>query len=294
MNIILTMEEIQKIDFGDKNYPELLKKIPDPPKVLYFRGELKKDEPCFGVVGTRRYSPYGKQATLDIVGDLAQAGVVIVSGLAPGIDTFAHIACLEKGGKTIAILGTGLDKKSIYPQSNLKLAEEIVKSGGCLLSELEPRIHGSKITFPKRNRIISGISQGVLVVEAKQKSGSLITANYAFGQNRKVFAVPGPIYSSNSKGSNWLIKRGAKLVDSADDILQELNLNAATRSQKYNENLTPEEKLVIQVLSEESLYVDKIIEKTKLNANIAVSTLSLLEIKGKIRNLGGNVYALRH
>lgn len=288
------MEEIQKIDFGDKNYPELLKKIPDPPKVLYFRGELKKDEPCFGVVGTRRYSPYGKQATLDIVGDLAQAGVVIVSGLAPGIDTFAHIACLEKGGKTIAILGTGLDKKSIYPQSNLKLAEEIVKSGGCLLSELEPRIHGSKITFPKRNRIISGISQGVLVVEAKQKSGSLITANYAFGQNRKVFAVPGPIYSSNSKGSNWLIKRGAKLVDSADDILQELNLNAATRSQKYNENLTPEEKLVIQVLSEESLYVDKIIEKTKLNANIAVSTLSLLEIKGKIRNLGGNVYALRH
>lgn len=288
------MEEIQKIDFGDKNYPELLKKIPDPPKVLYFRGELKKDEPCFGVVGTRRYSSYGKQATLDIVGDLAQAGVVIVSGLAPGIDTFAHIACLEKGGKTIAILGTGLDKKSIYPQSNLKLAEEIVKSGGCLLSELEPRIHGSKITFPKRNRIISGISQGVLVVEAKQKSGSLITANYAFGQNRKVFAVPGPIYSSNSKGSNWLIKRGAKLVDSADDILQELNLNAATRSQKYNENLTPEEKLVIQVLSEESLYVDKIIEKTKLNANIAVSTLSLLEIKGKIRNLGGNVYALRH
>lgn len=288
------MEDIKEIKFGDKNYPELLKKIPDPPKILYLKGELEKDELCFAVVGTRRYSPYGKQATMDIVGGLAEAGVVIVSGLAPGIDTFAHQSCVERETRTIAVLGTGLDKKSIYPQSNLKLAEEIVRSGGCLLSELEPGIHGSKITFPKRNRLISGISQGVLVVEAKQKSGSLITANYAFSQRRKVFAVPGPIYSLNSRGSNWLIKRGAKLVDSADDILRELNLPAATRSQKYNENLTPEEKLIIQVLAEESLYVDRIIEKTKLNAGAVVKTLAILEIKEKIRNLGGNIYALRH
>ncbi|MEK7519373.1 MAG: DNA-processing protein DprA, partial [Patescibacteria group bacterium] len=214
----------------------------------------------------------------------------IISGLAPGIDTFAHQITTEKRGRTIAVLGTGLDEKSIYPQSNLKLAREIVKTGGCLISEYPPGTHGSKLTFPQRNRIVSGLSLGVLVVEAKQKSGALITANYAFSQKRKVFAVPGPIHSSNSKGPHYLIKKGAKLVESADDILKELNLPFAKN--KIIEGETEEERLILRVLNEESLYIDKIIEKTKFSTPITASTLAILEIKGKVRNLGGNIWTL--
>jgi DNA processing protein len=285
-------EGIKKIGIDDKNYPELLKKITDPPKILYFKGEINKEEPCFAVVGTRRFSAYGKQATLDIVGKLAEAGLTIVSGLAPGIDTFAHQVCVERKKRTIAILGTGLDERSIYPRSNLKLAKEIVKSGGCLMSELPPGTPGSKFTFPKRNRIISGLSCGVLVVEAKNKSGSLITARCALQQNRTVFAVPGPIYSSNSAGPHKLIKRGAKLVDNPNDILQELNLLIfRNKNNKVSDAENQEESLILEALKEESLHIDKIIEKTKLKAFAVVSALAILEIKERVRNLGGNIYA---
>ena len=284
------MEEIRKISIKDKSYPKPLKKIANPPKALYIKGEFPSDGSYFAVVGTRRFSHYGKQVTLEITGDLAQAGLTIISGLAPGIDTFAHQITTEKRGRTIAVLGTGLDEKSIYPQSNLKLAREIVKTGGCLISEYPPGTHGSKLTFPQRNRIVSGLSLGVLVVEAKQKSGALITANYAFSQKRKVFAVPGPIHSSNSKGPHYLIKKGAKLVESADDILKELNLPFAKN--KIIEGETEEERLILRVLNEESLYIDKIIEKTKFSTPITASTLAILEIKGKVRNLGGNIWTL--
>lgn len=288
------MEEIKEITIEDKNYPELLKKISDPPRVLYFKGEFKKEEFCFGVVGTRRYSAYGKQVTLDIVGKLSEAGLTIVSGLAPGIDTFSHQICCEKRRRTIAVLGTGLDEKSIYPQSNLKLAREILKTGGCLISELPPGTPGSKITFPNRNRIISGLSYGVLVVEAKNKSGSLITANYAFRQNRMVFAIPGPIYSSNSAGPHKLIKRGAKLVDNPNDILQELNLPVLeNQNNKINDTEKLEESLILETLKEEPLHIDKITEKTKLEPFIVASILAILEINDKVRNLGGNVYTLK-
>lgn len=298
------MENIKEIKFGDENYPELLRKIAKPPKILYYQGQFKRNELCFGVVGTRKCSPYGRQVALDIVGKLADSEITIVSGLAPGIDTFAHQSCVEKNKRTIAVLGTGLDEKSIYPQLNIALSRKILETGGCLISELPPGTSGSKFTFPDRNRIISGLSQGVLIIEAKTKSGSLITANYAFKQNRKVFAIPGSIYSSNSTGANRLIKQGAKLVDSVNDILQELNLPASLREalqtgllvenhkQNYNRNLTPEEKLIIKALAEESLYIDKIIEKTKLTAIAVAGALAVLEIEGYIRNLGGNIYAL--
>jgi len=286
-------KEIKTISIEDENYPKLLKKIPDPPKVLYCLGELKKEENCFAIVGTRRYSSYGKQVALEIAGDLAEAGLTIVSGFAPGIDTFAHQATVERGKRTIAILGTGLDEKSIYPKSNLKLAEKILETGGCLISEYPPGIHGSEITFPQRNRLISGISLGVLVVEAKEKSGALITANFAFSQKRKVFAIPGQIYSSNSKGCHLLIKRGAKLVESSNDILKELNLPEIMRPGLV-EGETGEENLILNALKEEALYIDKIIEKTKLPAAVVASTLAVLEIKGKVRNLGGNIYAISH
>ena len=294
------MKNIRKISIKDKNYPKLLKKIKDPPKVLYYLGEIKHDENCFAVVGTRRYSSYGKQVALEIAGDLAEAGLTIVSGLAPGIDTFAHRAVVDRtrlrqgyGGRAIAVLGTGLDEKSIYPQSNLKLAKKILETRGCLISEYPPGTRGTQFTFPQRNRIISGISLGVLVVEAKLKSGALITANWAKAQGRKVFAIPGPIHSSNSKGCHLLIKQGAKLVENANDILKELDLPEIP-SPGLVEGKTKEENLILEVLREEAIYIDKIIERTKLPAALVASTLAILEIKGKVKNLGGNIYAISH
>jgi len=271
-----------------------LKGIKNAPEVIYYRGEMKSDENCFAVVGTRRFSPYGKQVALEMAGDLAEAGLIIVSGLAPGIDTFCHTAAVERRKRTIAVLGTGVDEKSIYPQSNLKLAQKILETGGALISEYPPGQRGTQFTFPQRNRIISGLSLGILVVEAKQKSGALITAHYAFEQNRKVFAIPGPIHSLNSKGCHYLIKRGAKLVESANDILKDLNLPAGR--QVYQKGIigeTEEENLILNVLKEEVLDIDKIIEKTKLSAAKVASTLAILEIKGKVRNLGGNTFALK-
>ena len=286
-------EEIKTISIEDKNYPKALKEIKDPPGVLYYRGEILPEENCFAIVGTRRFSPYGKQVALEIAGDSAEAGLTIVSGLAPGIDSFAHQAVIERGKRTIAVLGTGLDEKSIYPQSNLKLAEKILETGGCLISEYPPGTPGSNFTFPQRNRIISGLSLGVLVVEAKQKSGALITANWAKKQGRKVFAVPGPIHSLNSKGCHYLIKNGAKLVENANDILKELNLGCLKLHFKQGVvGETGEENLILEALKEEALDIDKIIEKTKLSAAEVASTLAILEIKGKVRNLGGNIYAI--
>lgn len=292
------MLEIQIISIEDKNYPKLLKEIADPPKVLYFLGEIKSEEPCFAIVGTRRFSSYGKQVALEIAGDLAEAGLTIISGFAPGIDTFAHQAVIERGKRTVAILGTGLDENSIYPKSNLKFVNKILETGGCLISEYPPETHGSKLTFPQRNRIISGISQGVLIIEAKEKSGALITANFAFSQKRKVFAIPGSIFSSNSCGPHLLIKKGAKLVENANDILKELNLSRLNSRLKLSfkqvKGETKEENLILEVLKEESLYIDEIIKRTKLSAATIASTLAILEIKNKVKNLGTNIYAINH
>lgn len=226
------MNEIKAIGLNSADYPELLKKIKNPPKILYVRGELKQNENCFAVVGTRRFSDYGKQAALEISGNLIETGLTVVSGLAPGIDTFCHQAAVERKKRTIAVLGTGLDEKTLYPPSNLKLSRQILANGGCLISEYPAGTTGSRFTFPQRNRIISGLSFGVLVVEAKEKSGALITADYAFSQKRKVFAVPGPIHSANSKGCHFLLKRGAKLAENADDILRELAIWGLKTSSK--------------------------------------------------------------
>lgn len=289
------MEEIKKITIDNENYPELLKEIPDPPKTLYYQGKLPQDnEICLAVVGTRRCSPYGKQATLEIAGALNEAGIVIVSGLAPGIDTLSHQTAVERKKRTIAVLGSGLDKKSIYPQENLKLAKRILELDGCLISEYSPGTPASKFTFPQRNRLISGLSQAVLVIESKNKGGSLITANFAFSQKRKVFALPGSIYSLNSQGTHQLIKKGAKLVENANDVLIELDLTDLTlpgKKEIMGESF--EENLILRSLEEEPLHLDKIIEKTKLEPNVAASTLTVLEIKEKVRNLGGNTYSLK-
>jgi len=283
--------QIRTIGINDPSYPRNLRNIANPPKILYARGRLIEDEKCFAIVGTRRPSPYGKQTTIEIAGELADEGFIIVSGLAPGIDTIAHQATIEKRQRTIAVLGTGLDQKSIYPQSNLLLVERILESGGCLISEYPPGTRGTKFTFPQRNRLISGLSLGVLVIEAKRKSGALITASWAKKQNRKIFAVPGPIYSLNSQGPHFLIKNGAKLTENANDILQELNLPLKDKAKEITGD-SLEENLILRALREESLYIDKIITTTNLPAQVVVATLANLEIKNKIRSLGRNIYAL--
>ncbi len=286
--------KIKTITIKDKEYPKILKKIPNAPAKLYVKGNLTLGKtPCFAVVGTRRCSDYGKQATLEIVSALTEAGLIIVSGMAKGIDSWAHQTCLEQKGKTIAVLGTGIDEKSIYPQENIKLAREIVANNGAVISEFPPGTPGYKGNFPSRNRIISGLCLGVLVIEAKYKSGALITARCAREQKRKVFALPGPIHSLNSNGPNDLIKNGAKLVDRPNDILQELNLQCLRfylKQETKGEN--EEENLILDALKQGGLNIDKIIEKTKLPASAVASALIALEIKNKVRDLGGSVYAL--
>lgn len=284
--------EIRTIKFEDDLYPKLLRKITDAPKTLYFRGELLENETCFGIVGTRKCSDYGKEIAFNIARELGQAGLTVVSGMARGIDSMAHKGALEGGTRTIAVLGTGIDEKSIFPKENLKLAKRILENRGCLISEYPPGTPGMKQNFPARNRIISGLCLGVLIVEAKFGSGALITANWAKKQERKVFAVPGSIHSLNSEGPHSLIKQGARLVESANDILRELNLSQTKR--KKLEGKTLEENLILEVLKGGNLHIDKIIEKTKLSSQIVSASLSLMEINGKVKNLGGNVYAISY
>lgn len=287
------MQDIQEIKITDADYPESLKKLPDAPKVLYYRGVLSKNsENCFGVVGTRRPSAYGQQATLQITGGLADAGLIVVSGMAPGIDTFAHKICVEKNMRTIAVLGTGLDEASIYPQENLALSRNIIKSGGCLISEYAPGTPGLKNHFPARNRIVAALSLGILVVEAKEKSGSLITARLAKEQHKKLFAIPGPIYTLNSNGPNKLIKEGATLVESAQDILDVLEIAPQVISQKVFAAQNLQEQAIFAALKEEALHIDTIIKQTQLSPSQIATSLALMEISGKIRNLGGNTYSL--
>ena len=297
-------EKIKIVKLEDKEYPLLLKKIANPPKILYIKGELLKKEKCFAIVGTRRSSNYGKEIAFSIAKDLSEAGLTIVSGMARGIDTFAHKGALEgegparnashsdAGGRTIAVLGTGIDEKSLYPKENLKLARKILENKGCLVSEYPPGSPGLKQNFPERNRIISGLSLGVLIVEAKFGSGALITANWAKIQGKKIFALPGSIHFPNSQGCHFLIKQGAKLAENANDILKEFNLPCLTSGVKQVKGKTLEEQLILEVLKQENLHIDKIIEKTKLSPQVVSSILTLMEIENKVKNLGGNVYII--
>lgn len=273
-------------------FPKLLCEIHDPPEKLYVRGDIDPDAKMFAVVGTRKPSSYGKQVTPRIVQELSRAGLTIVSGLAYGIDTLAHEAVLDANGKTIAVLGSGIDDKTLYPQTNLRLAHRILENGGAVISEYPEGAEPFKGNFPARNRIIAGLSIGVLVVEAPLKSGSLITANLAVQENRDVLAIPGPITSSNSMGTNLLIKQGATPVTETEDVLQMLGIESIKDSgiQRVNE-FTEEEQRIFEALQEESLHVDVIIEQTGFAAAALNTLLTTMELEGKIRHLGGGVYA---
>ena len=286
----MVKDNIEKIPLGNNRYPELLREIYDPPANLYIRGNFSEsDKLAIGVVGTRTFTSYGKQVTEDIVRDLAKAGITIVSGLAKGIDTFAHQTALRENGRTIAVLGSSIDEQSIYPSSNKDLAKKIIKKGA-LISEHPVGTKSERWYFAKRNRIISGLSLGVLVVEAPEKSGALITASQALEQNREVFVIPGSIYSRNSKGTNKLIQAGAKLVTSANDILEEFNL-PLLENQKIIYKPNKEEEILLKIIDEPT-HIDEIIKISKLNASVVNSTLMTLELKGVIRNAGAGYYRL--
>lgn len=291
----IARENIEIVTILDENYPKLLKEIYDPPYIMYLKGTLEpKDEFSLAVVGTRRLSPYGYQAAEKIAYDLAQAGLIIVSGLAQGIDTLAHLAAVKQKKRTIAVLGSSLGKDDIFPPVNRKLAEMIVREGGAILSEYPLAAPALKHHFPFRNRIVSGLTLGVLVIEAPEKSGALLTARHALEQNREVFALPGSIFSQNSLGPNNLIKMGAKLVTIAQDILEELNLKNLVQNIETRQ-ISPdskEEAIILEILSHEPVPIDKIVEISKLETNLVNSTLSLMEMKGKVRNSGGAQYVL--
>ncbi|MGC9048996.1 MAG: DNA-processing protein DprA [Patescibacteria group bacterium] len=281
----------QKITINDPNYPKLLKEIYDPPKELYVWGELRAEENYpLAVVGTRKVSNYGRQITIDLVRNLAKAGLTIISGLALGVDGLAHQACLDVNGRTIAVLGSGLNH--IYPSIHQKLAEKIVKSGGAVVSEYPPETGPTKWNFPARNRIIAGMSLGVLVTEAPETSGALITARCALDNGREVFAVPGNINSSNSVGTNQLIKLGAKAVTKVEDILDAFDLELTEHSKREIKPANNEEKIILEILADGPLHIDEIIKKSKLEAPLVNSTLVIMEISGKVRHIGNSNYTI--
>jgi DNA processing protein len=215
-----TKEQIQIIPEIHSNYPESLKNIDQPPFILYWRGETSLPTIRIAMIGTRKFSSYGEKVCRYIAKDLAKSGITIVSGLALGIDGIAHDEALNQGGHAVAVLGGGVDDASIYPASNLTLAHRILNGGGAILSEYPPGTQPRSEYFPARNRIVSGLSRGVVVVEAAQKSGTMITAGMALDQGRELFAVPGQIFDKNTQGTHQLLKAGAHLVTSADDVLE--------------------------------------------------------------------------
>lgn len=284
---------IHILTWEDETYPRLLKEIDDSPPVLYVKGELTPaDEWAVAVVGTRHATVYGKEVARQLAGDLARNKVTVVSGLAYGIDTIAHQAALQAGGRTIAVLGSGLD--IIYPSENRALAEAIAKSGA-LVSEFPLGTRPDAQNFPPRNRIISGLSLGTVIVEGTETSGAMITARYALDQGREVFAVPGNITYSSSRGTNMLIRDGrAKLILSVEDILVELNLSMvkqqATMRQIMPENET--EALLLRHLSSQPIHVDELRRRVDLPIAEVSSALALMELKGMVRQVGGMNYVL--
>ncbi|MFA5358853.1 MAG: DNA-processing protein DprA [Patescibacteria group bacterium] len=292
---LLQQEGIEVLTFWDQNYPDLLKQIYDWPPILYFRGspEILRGK-MLAVVGTRRPTEYGIRATQDIVSGLVAGGVSIVSGLARGIDSTAHKTVIGLDGKTVAVLGTGLDWRSIYPAENKRLVEEIIYCGGIVISEFPCGTPPNRQNFPRRNRLISGLSQGVLVVEAGQGSGALITARCALDQNRDVYAVPGNIYNVNSFGPNELICQGAKPVSSANDILEALDLSLIKETTRIKEAVasSKEEKTLLQFVSSEPVHIDNLIRQSELSSEVVNSVLLVMELAGKVKDVGGKRYVI--
>lgn len=290
------------VTFADEGYPPLLRHIPDPPPLLYVYGELPKGERNVAVVGSRSATYYGLDATFKICRDLADQGVVVVSGMARGIDTRAHQGAMEGGGKTVAVLGCGLGK--VYPRGSEDLYQKIAQNGA-VISEFPVGSEPEARHFPIRNRIISGMCKAVLVVEAAQKSGSLITANLAAEQGREVFAVPGSVESHKSAGTNRLIKQGAGLAESAQDILEALALSshepAARSATALEEPLNPapapamglaeDEQTVLEALGPYPIHIDVLVQRLGMPVGTLSASLLQLELKGLARQEPGKLFS---
>jgi len=288
---------IELITQDEALYPENLKTIPDPPLVIFTIGRpLPQDRYAIAIVGSRKSTDYGRRVADKLSRELAELGITVVSGLARGIDTVAHLGSLKAGGRTIGVFASGLDRP--YPPENKTLIKKIVEHGGYVVSEFLPGVPPNKENFPKRNRLISGLSLGVIVVEAGSGSGALITANYALEQGREVFAVPGSIFSKNAEGTNNLIKNGARLLSGVDDILEELapKLKGLTvnKSQQLKVlELSDGEKDIINILGDETMHIDEIARKAGRPVHEVSSILLELELKGVVgQELGKRFYII--
>lgn len=285
---------VSVLTWRDHAYPALLREIDGSPPVLYLKGKLSEaDRFALGVVGTRNADTYGQQVTERLVTELVRGQVTVVSGLALGIDTFAHNAALDAGGRTLGVLACGLDV--VYPARNARLALRIGEGGqGALISEYPLGVRPESSNFPARNRIIAGLSQGVLVVEAGEKSGALITAEFAIKQGREVFAVPGNIFSSRSTGTNRLLKDGAHVVQEVRDILDALNLFMLPLQVEVQAILpeNSEESKLLSLLCHEPMHIDELISISELAAPTVTATLTMLELKGLVRSVGSTQFVL--
>ncbi len=293
----LRMQEsgIAALTPDDPEYPRRLKEIADPPPLLYARGQLlDRDEWSLAIVGTRRPTPYGIQITRTLTAELANAGLTIVSGLARGVDGIAHETTLDQGGRTVAVVASGLDR--VYPPEHKGLASGILDSGGALLSEYPLGTRPDARFFPRRNRIIAGITLGTLVTEAGEKSGTWHTVTSALDQGREVFAVPGPITSEQSTGANNVIKRGlGKLVTVAEDVLEELNVGPIERQAQLAEQLPedPTEAALLERIGHEPIHVDELSRLLQQPVQETAAAMATLELKGLIHQLGPMTYARR-
>lgn len=281
---------IRILTWQDDEYPSHLKEIDQPPPVLYLRGEITaEDDWSVAIVGTRAVTPYGRQATEELATVLAHNGVTVVSGLARGVDAIAHSAAIKAGGRTIAVLGSGVDR--IYPPENRQIAEKI-SSQGAIVSDYAPGTPPESANFPPRNRIISGLSMAVVVVEAGDTSGALITAEFAVEQGRDVFAIPGSIYAPQSKGTNRLLSNGAKTLLTPQDVLQALDLTRNVERREIRKVLPADttEAALLDLLGPEPVHVDEIRNRTGLPIEKVSSALTMMELKGMVRQVGGMNY----
>jgi DNA processing protein len=286
----LAAKQVNLVTWPDENYPRRLKEIDQSPPVLFVRGELcTADEWAVAVVGTRRISSYGRQVAEQVGAFLAHNGVTVVSGLARGVDSAAHQAAMNAGGRTLAVLGCGVDR--IYPPENRRLAQQIIESGA-IISDYPLGTQPESYNFPPRNRIISGLSIAVVIVEAGESSGAVITSTFAAEQGREVFAVPGNIYAPQSKGTNKLIQQGAHPLLQPEDLLEALNLTLATEQQAARTVLPADatEAKLFEVLTHEPTHVDEICAITDLPVSQVSASLTLMELKGLVRQVGNMHY----
>lgn len=290
---ILKEKDVKVVTYIDKKYPEVLKNIYNPPAVLYYKGDFlsKNFDNALAVVGSRKCSQNAIENTKNIISGLKNTEVIIISGGARGIDTVSHKAALENNLETIVVLGGGLD--NIYPKENKQLFEKIIENNGAVISEYFPTVMPDVFRFPERNRIISGLSKGTLVAEAGEKSGALITARLCLEQGKELMCLPGLLSNPNTKGTHNLLKQGASLVTSSEDIINYLNLTEMKEnksSQSTNLELSNEEKEIFDILELEPKSVQEILNGTKIEPKNVMIILTMLELKGIIKQLPGEIY----